>query len=70
MTLIASVTAGTVTAFGMTVPAAFGRSGAVPAAAKREGDGASPLGAWPVRAALLRPAGRPLGGVLDRRGLT
>ena len=55
MTLIASVTAGTVTAFGMTVPAAFGRSGAVPAAAKREGDGASPLGAWPVRAALLRP---------------
>jgi L,D-peptidoglycan transpeptidase YkuD (ErfK/YbiS/YcfS/YnhG family) len=55
VTLVASVAAGTVTAFGGTVRAAFGRGGAIAAAAKREGDGASPLGAWPVRAALLRP---------------
>ena len=54
MTLLASVSAGAVTAFGTTVPAAFGRSGAISADAKREGDGASPLGAWPIRAALLR----------------
>ena len=54
MTLLASVSAGTVTAFGTTVPAAFGRGGAISADAKREGDGASPLGAWPIRAALLR----------------
>ena len=33
----------------------FGKGGARPAADKREGDGASPLGVWPVRAALLRP---------------
>jgi L,D-peptidoglycan transpeptidase YkuD (ErfK/YbiS/YcfS/YnhG family) len=37
------------------VAAAFGRRGAIAATAKREGDGATPLGAWPVRAALLRP---------------
>ena len=54
MTLLASVSAGTVTGFGTTVPAAFGRGGAISADAKREGDGASPLGAWPIRAALLR----------------
>lgn len=51
----ASVGAGTATAFGETVRAAFGRSGAIAAADKREGDGASPLGVWPLRAALLRP---------------
>jgi L,D-peptidoglycan transpeptidase YkuD (ErfK/YbiS/YcfS/YnhG family) len=39
----------------LTVPCVIGRSGAVPASAKREGDGATPLGTWPVRAALLRP---------------
>ena len=55
MILVASVCAGTVTAFGETVPAAFGAGGAIAATAKREGDGASPLGAWPIRAALLRP---------------
>ncbi|KPF69626.1 hypothetical protein IP88_11565 [alpha proteobacterium AAP81b] len=36
------------------MPAQFGRAGAIPAAAKREGDGATPLGTWPIRAALLR----------------
>ncbi|WP_426167274.1 L,D-transpeptidase family protein [Sandarakinorhabdus sp. DWP1-3-1] len=53
--LTASVAAGTITAFGETIAAVFGKGGAVAAAAKREGDGATPLGVWPVRAALLRP---------------
>lgn len=34
---------------------AIGRSGMRPAADKREGDGASPLGVWPLRQALYRP---------------
>ncbi len=55
MSLYASVGAGTVSAFGQSVPAAFGRSGAIAADAKREGDGATPLGHWSIRAALLRP---------------
>lgn len=37
-----------------TAPCALGRSGVTPAADKREGDGATPLGAWPVREALYR----------------
>ncbi len=45
----------TVTAFGETVPCAIGKGGAIIATAKREGDGATPLGTWPIRAALLRP---------------
>jgi L,D-peptidoglycan transpeptidase YkuD (ErfK/YbiS/YcfS/YnhG family) len=53
--LVASVAAGTITGFGETLPAVFGKGGSKPAADKREGDGASPLGVWPVRAALLRP---------------
>lgn len=56
MTLFtANVAAGTVTGLGETLAASFGRSGACPAAAKREGDGMTPLGSWPIRAALLRP---------------
>ncbi|KAB7644915.1 L,D-transpeptidase family protein [Polymorphobacter fuscus] len=55
MTLFASLSAGTVEAFNEAVPAVFGRAGTIAADAKREGDGASPIGAWPVRAALLRP---------------
>ena len=54
MKLVASVSAGTLSGFGVE-PAVFGRGGAVAAAAKREGDGGSPLGNWVVRAALLRP---------------
>jgi L,D-peptidoglycan transpeptidase YkuD (ErfK/YbiS/YcfS/YnhG family) len=38
-----------------TLRCALGRSGAISAEAKREGDGASPLGRWPVRRALYRP---------------
>ena len=53
--IIASVGAGTVTAFDETVVASFGKGGAIAAADKREGDGATPLGIWPIRAALLRP---------------
>jgi L,D-peptidoglycan transpeptidase YkuD (ErfK/YbiS/YcfS/YnhG family) len=37
------------------VPCAIGRAGACDAADKREGDGATPRGSWPIRAALLRP---------------
>jgi L,D-peptidoglycan transpeptidase YkuD (ErfK/YbiS/YcfS/YnhG family) len=38
-----------------TLRCALGRSGVIAAGAKREGDGASPLGRWPVRRALFRP---------------
>ena len=34
---------------------ALGRSGVTPAAAKTEGDGASPLGIWPMRQVFWRP---------------
>lgn len=34
---------------------AIGRSGACGAVDKREGDGCTPLGNWPIRAVLLRP---------------
>lgn len=51
---MASVGAGTVTAFGETVAASFGKGGACPAAEKREGDGKTPLGEYPILAALLR----------------
>lgn len=37
------------------IPCAIGRSGSCPAKDKREGDGCTPLGTWPVRGALLRP---------------
>ncbi|TVV70152.1 L,D-transpeptidase family protein [Sphingomonas solaris] len=47
--------AGVLTAFGHIIPCAIGRGGALPAAAKREGDGATPIGCWPLLAVLLRP---------------
>lgn len=40
---------------GRRVRCALGPAGVVPAADKREGDGASPAGAWPIRYALYRP---------------
>jgi L,D-peptidoglycan transpeptidase YkuD (ErfK/YbiS/YcfS/YnhG family) len=46
---------GTVSAFGETHTASFGKGGYGPAADKREGDGKTPLGLWPIRAALIRP---------------
>lgn len=55
MTLIVDTAARRLLAFGESLPCAIGKGGALPAAQKREGDGATPLGAWPLRAALLRP---------------
>jgi len=40
---------------GRRVRCALGRSGVIAAAEKREGDGATPLGAWPMRRVLYRP---------------
>lgn len=37
------------------IPCAIGRSGSCPANNKREGDGCTPLGTWPIRGALVRP---------------
>jgi L,D-peptidoglycan transpeptidase YkuD (ErfK/YbiS/YcfS/YnhG family) len=45
----------TLVAFGRAIPAAIGRSGAVASATKREGDGATPVGTWPLLTLLLRP---------------
>ena len=45
----------TVTLDGWQVPCSIGRGGACPADAKREGDGCTPQGRWPIRAALFRP---------------
>lgn len=40
---------------GRTVRAALGKGGITSASDKREGDGATPLGSWPVRRVLYRP---------------
>lgn len=40
---------------GHEVRCALGRSGVTPADSKREGDGASPIGIWPMRQVLWRP---------------
>jgi L,D-peptidoglycan transpeptidase YkuD (ErfK/YbiS/YcfS/YnhG family) len=40
---------------GERVRCALGKGGVVAQADKREGDGASPLGVWPIRRALYRP---------------
>jgi L,D-peptidoglycan transpeptidase YkuD (ErfK/YbiS/YcfS/YnhG family) len=40
---------------GLFCPCVIGKGGVIAAAEKREGDGATPLGDWAVRAALLRP---------------
>ena len=53
--MIVATAAGTLTAFGETIPCVIGKGGTVAAADKREGDGATPLGTWPVRCAQLRP---------------
>ncbi|WP_156680608.1 L,D-transpeptidase family protein [Sphingomonas profundi] len=47
--------AGRMHAFGRAIPCAIGRGGVTPAAAKREGDGATPLGHWPLLGIMLRP---------------
>ncbi len=48
-------TTGTLTFEGETVPCALGRSGIVPKDTKKEGDGATPQGSWPLRHVLYRP---------------
>ena len=40
---------------GREIPCLIGKGGTIPADAKREGDGATPLGRWPIRTILLRP---------------
>jgi L,D-peptidoglycan transpeptidase YkuD (ErfK/YbiS/YcfS/YnhG family) len=53
--LIADTSARTLQAGDAVLSCAIGRSGACDAHEKREGDGYTPRGTWPVRAALLRP---------------
>jgi L,D-peptidoglycan transpeptidase YkuD (ErfK/YbiS/YcfS/YnhG family) len=59
----------TVTLGEWTVACVIGRGGACSADAKNEGDGCTPLGRWPLRAALFRPgrAGPPPGFALPWR---
>ena len=40
---------------GLSLRCALGKGGVVPASQKREGDGASPAGVWPVRRVWYRP---------------
>ncbi|WP_404714270.1 L,D-transpeptidase [Sphingomonas sp. MMS24-J13] len=40
---------------GREIACSIGRSGTISAADKREGDGATPIGSWPLRGVLLRP---------------
>lgn len=53
--MIVDTRALTLTAFGEVIPCVIGKGGTVPASAKREGDGGTPLGSWRLRSALLRP---------------
>src|SRR3546814_16126917 len=39
----------------LAMPCTIGRGGSCAAADKREGDGCTPLGVWPIRGVLLRP---------------
>jgi len=53
--LMVDSAARTLTAFELTIPCAIGRNGVCEAATKREGDGCTPRGTFPLRTALLRP---------------
>ena len=46
---------GVLWAEGRGIACSIGRGGTIEASHKREGDGATPLGAWPIRGLLLRP---------------
>ncbi len=50
---------GWLTAFGRPLRCALGRGGVIAARDKREGDGATPAGAWPVRRVLFRADREP-----------
>jgi len=53
------------------VRCALGKAGVVPAAVKREGDGTTPVGVWPLRRLLYRPdRGPPPESRLPMRALT
>lgn len=52
----------TLTLGDITIPCVIGKGGFRPAEEKCEGDGATPLGRWPLRGALIRPD-RPAAGV-------
>lgn len=47
--------AGLLHAFGEAIPCSIGKNGVIATADKRESDGATPLGRWPIRAVLFRP---------------
>jgi L,D-peptidoglycan transpeptidase YkuD (ErfK/YbiS/YcfS/YnhG family) len=53
--LVADGRAGLLQADGRAIPCSIGKGGLVAAADKQEGDGASPIGVWPIRGVLLRP---------------
>jgi L,D-peptidoglycan transpeptidase YkuD (ErfK/YbiS/YcfS/YnhG family) len=53
--LVADGKAGSLQVGNCTVPCSIGKGGLVAAADKQEGDGASPIGTWPIRGVLLRP---------------
>ena len=47
--------AGTLSLGDFSCACVIGKTGLIAASEKREGDGATPIGNWPIRAALLRP---------------
>jgi len=55
MELIVDSAARTIHFGNVVAPCVIGRSGPIEATDKREGDGATPLGCWPIRGVLLRP---------------
>ena len=55
MKLVADGKAGLFHAGERAIPCSIGKGGLVAAADKKEGDGASPIGTWPIRGVLLRP---------------
>jgi L,D-peptidoglycan transpeptidase YkuD (ErfK/YbiS/YcfS/YnhG family) len=55
LSLLVDTASTTLSAFGTRHRVAIGKGGAVSAVAKREGDGATPLGCWTIDGLLLRP---------------
>ncbi|HWI84707.1 MAG TPA: L,D-transpeptidase family protein [Sphingomonas sp.] len=55
MRLVVDGGAGLLDAGDRAIRCSIGRGGLIAAADKREGDGASPIGIWPIRGVLLRP---------------
>ena len=55
MRLVVDGKAGLLHTDGQAIPCSIGRGGLIAAADKKEGDGATPIGRWPIRGVLLRP---------------